>query len=208
MFYLKFDFNILNEFEIGDDVREYSKESEKSESEDVIGNFDRRKQEMNEERENDKIRDDICDKIEKDSLFFDDNFCWIFFEELDEIMKKCKVFVENSQWGYLFSDFEEDEVMEELSGDEDEYGEMMGDDKEIMDSEFYDIDLDDLLFKILLEGKKIVYNENIFLLQYYIYIFYYIQSLILLVCKFINFLFILSIKKMNLSLWCKCILLL
>lgn len=44
MFYLKFDFNILNEFEIGDDVREYSKESEKSESEDVIGNFDGRKQ--------------------------------------------------------------------------------------------------------------------------------------------------------------------
>lgn len=72
---------------------------------------------------------------------------------------------------------------------------MMGDDKEIMDSEFYDIDLDDLLFKILMEGKKIVYNENIFLLQYYIYIFYYIQSLILLVCKFIIFLFILSIKE-------------
>lgn len=45
MFYLKFDFNILNEFEIGDDVdREYSKKSEESESEDVIGNFDGRKQ--------------------------------------------------------------------------------------------------------------------------------------------------------------------
>lgn len=199
MFYLKF----------GDDVdREYSKKSEKSESEDVIGNFDGRKQEMNEERENDMISDDICDKIEKDSLFFDENFCWIFFVELDEIIKKCKVLVENRQWGYLFSDFEEDEVMEELSENEDEYGEIMGDDKEIMDSEFYDMDLDDLLFKILIEGKKIVYNENIFLLQYYIYIFYYIQSLILLVCKFINFLFILSIKKMNLSLWCKCILLL
>lgn len=72
---------------------------------------------------------------------------------------------------------------------------MMGDDKEIMDSEFYDIDLDDLLFKFLMEGKKIVYNENIFLLQYYINIFYYIQSLILLVGKFIFFLFILSIKE-------------
>lgn len=68
---------------------------------------------MGDERENDKISDDICDKIEKDSLLFGDNFCWIFFEELDEIMKKCKVLVESRQWGYLFSDFEEDEVMEE-----------------------------------------------------------------------------------------------
>lgn len=45
MFYFKFDFNILNVFEIVDDVdRKYCKKSEEGESEDVIGNFDGRKQ--------------------------------------------------------------------------------------------------------------------------------------------------------------------
>lgn len=173
MFHSKFDSNISNESETGDDVREHSKKSEKSESEDATGNSDRRKQEMNEERENDKTSNDICDKTEKDSPFSDDNPCRTFFEELDEITKKCKVPVENSQWGYLFSDSEEDEATEELSENEDEYGEMTGDDKETTDSEFYDTDLDDPPPKPSTEGKKIVYNENTFPSQHHTNIFYY-----------------------------------
>lgn len=173
MFHSKFDSNIPNESETEDDVREHSKESEKSESEDATGNSDRRKQEMNEERENDKTSDDICDKTEKDSPFSDDNPCRTFFEELDEITKKCQVPVENSQWGYLFSDSEEDEATEELSENEDEYDEMTGDDKETTDSEFYDTDLDDPPPKTSTEGKKIVYNENTFPSQHHTYIFYY-----------------------------------
>lgn len=174
MFHSKFDSNIPNESETGDDVREHSKESEKSGSEDATGNSDRRKQEMNEERENDKTRDDICDKTEKDSPLSGDNPCRTFFEELDEITKKCKVPVENSQWGYLFSDSEEDEATEELSENEDEYGEMTGDDKETTDSEFYDTDLDDPPPKTTTEGKKIVYNENTFLSQHHTYIYFII----------------------------------
>lgn len=174
MFHSKFDSNISNESETGDDVdREHSKKSEKSESEDATGNSDRRKQEMNEERENDKTSDDICDKTEKDSPLSDDNPCRTFFEELDEITKKFKVPVESRQWGYLFSDSEEDEATEEQSGDEDEYGEITGDDKETTDSEFYDTDLDDPPPKTSTEGKKIIYSENTFSSQHHTYIFYY-----------------------------------
>lgn len=174
MFHSKFDSNISNESETGDDVdREHSKKSEESESEDATGSSDGRKQQMGDERENDKTSDDICDKTEKDSPLSGDNPCRTFFEELDEITKKCKVPVESRQWGYLFSDSEEDEATEEQSGDEDEYDEMTGDDKETTDSEFYDTDLDDPPPKPSTEGKKTVYNENTFPSQHHTTIFYY-----------------------------------
>lgn len=181
----------------GDDVdREHSKKSEKSESEDATGNSDGRKQEMNEERENDMTSDDICDKTEKDSPFSDENPCRTFFAELDEITKKCKVPVENRQWGYLFSDSEEDEATEELSENEDEYGEITGDDKETTDSEFYDTDLDDPPPKTSTEGKKVVYNENTLPLEHHTNALYGTERLILYVRKIHKFsLFIPSIKK-------------
>lgn len=122
MFSSNFDSKISNESETGDDRdREHGKICEKSESEDATGNSDGRKQQMSDERKNDKTSDDICDKNEKDSSLFDDNHCQAFFAELEEITKTCKVPVENRQWGYLFSDSEEDEDPGEDNGnDEDE----------------------------------------------------------------------------------------
>lgn len=159
MFSSNFDSKISNEPETGDNRdREHGKICEESECEDATGNSDGRKQQMSDERKNDKTSDDICDKNEKDSSLFDDNHRQAFFAELEEITKTCKVPVENGQWGYLFSDSEEDEDPGDDNGnDEDENDEMTGDDEETTDSEFYDTDLDEPPPKSSAEGQYIVF---------------------------------------------------